>query len=188
MTTVKSNLKKIYRFHYSPQAAIIPLTLAFIISLLVAVFTYNTQLFALYLPLEQIGLQGTLSLPLFLLTGGVIGIRPVVKWLDTAYEISEHHVRAVWGRVSLKRRQEEIPFETIRGVRVEQHLIERFLNCGSIVIWTSFVEHPDIIMKGVAKPSFYAKILHDRIDNMQVERKNGMNHSVHIPHFKAVKS
>lgn len=169
--TKAPDLRKIYKFHYSLRATIIPLILALAVSTLIFVLTYNTEFFVLRVPLEEFGLLTSLSLPVFPLPAIVISIRPIFKLLDTAYEISQHHIRAEWGRVSLNRHREEIPFERIHGVRVVQSLIERLLNCGSIVIWTSFVEHPDIVMKGVANPAFYAKVMHDRIDHVELERK-----------------
>jgi uncharacterized membrane protein YdbT with pleckstrin-like domain len=120
-----------------------------------------------------IGSLGEIALPVWALVLLVFIARPLAFMFDCKYRISEHHVRCEWGRLSLKREEVEIAFENLKGVKMEQGLLERLLNVGSIIGWTGFPEEPDLVMHGIADPKSVLKLIGGRVDKAKLEQRSG---------------
>lgn len=114
---------------------------------------------------ELFGNPYGVAMPLLALFAAVILARPLLLMYDSVYELGCHHVRAFTGRYSLKRVNIELAFEEIKGVSVDQTLLERFLGVGRIHVWTGINASPEIVMTGIAHPKVCAELIRARIDS-----------------------
>ncbi len=113
----------------------------------------------------------SLELSLLLLIFLIVLARPVVLIFDGHCDISEHHVRQVFGKCSTRLNEVSIPIEELRGVRVDQSVVERMLGIGTVVAWTQSGVNPEINVKGIANPQLVADAIMKRIDLSQIDRK-----------------
>jgi len=154
------------RMHRSWRSVLPQLIIGLLIAILVLVISLRFGLFA-----TQINLgEDTVTLPLFLLILIVLSIRPLLLMFDCRHELGCHHLRSAQGIVSLKKEQVEIPFEDILGVRFTQSILERILNVGTILVWTASAEKPEVSLKGIGDPAYFARIIKDRIDQAKIKR------------------
>lgn len=119
---------------------------------------------ALHYFLRQYGAEGIIfsaplgqsvvevSLPIWPLIFAIFLIRPLIRLIDSVYVIGSHHLYGISGRCSLRMRHVEVPYEDMRGVRIEQTIIERILNLGTIIVWTAAAESAAISMQRIADP------------------------------------
>ena len=137
---------------------------ACVVSALVAWLSLRYSFFSLKmrLPLEDGPM--IVELPLFLLVFAVLIIRPILLRYNDLYELGEHHVYTISGRVSLRRERYEIPFEDLKGVRVRQSILQRLLNVGDIILWTALADKPEVVMHGLKNPEIPLKEMRSRID------------------------
>lgn len=114
--------------------------------------------------------EGAIQLPLFLLLFLFLAVRPVILLYDERCDISANHIRHTAGLFSLKRRDIAIPFEDLRGVKVEQKLIDRLLGVGQLIAWTHAASNPEIRMPGIKHPRKTAALISTRIDEALLRR------------------
>ena len=115
--------------------------------------------------------SGTVQLPLFLLLFLFFGLRPFILLYDQYCEISEHHIRYSSGLFSLRRKDISIPFEDLRGVRVDQRLLDRILGVGILIAWTHAASDPEIKVLGIKHPRKLAALVTKRIDEAILKHK-----------------
>jgi uncharacterized membrane protein YdbT with pleckstrin-like domain len=120
------------------------------------------------IPVAVHGAQKNIVLPLSLLVLLILLARPLVLLIDSVYTIGNHHLYAVVGRCSLKKKHIEIPYEDMRGVRFEQSMTQRLLDVGVISVWTATSESAAITMRGIAHPEAVTSMIRERIDEARM--------------------
>ncbi len=106
-----------------------------------------------------------ISMPILGLICAVLLVRPLFLMYDCYHEIGCHHIRSTEGRCSFRKSVIEISFEDLRGVRVQQNLLERFLGVGTILVGTSITDRPQVHFHGVGEPAQYARTIMHQIDD-----------------------
>jgi hypothetical protein len=109
-------------------------------------------------------------LPIWPLLLAVLLVRPLLMILDCRHQISQHHIRSESGRCSFKREAIEVPFESLKGVKVDQTVWERLLGVGTVVAWTGIPGSPDVKMHGIGSPHRLAKFLAAKIDQLKMKQ------------------
>lgn len=117
------------------------------------------------------GKEVAIELALFALIALLLLVRPVMLRFDGYSQVRRHHLVTTRGILSLCRQQINIPYEDIRGVKVDQLLWERPLGCGTIVCWSVSADHPEIRIPGVARVHSAAKVISRRVDEARIERR-----------------
>ena len=115
-------------------------------------------------PADFTGEQGTLFFPFVVLIVLVLFIRPLLVLFDSIHVIGAHHIYSINGRCSLVRQRVEIPYEDMRGIRIEQGLVGRIIDIGTLIIWTAEADVPAVKMHGIGKPQEIAEEIRQRID------------------------
>ncbi len=120
----------------------------------------------------QITENYTVTFPFFLVILLALLIRPVILIFDDRNEIGEHHIRAYSGLCSWKRKFSEIAYENVKGVEVDQNIVERILDVGDVKVWTAISGTPEVVMEGVDNPNRVAAIIRKQLDETkQIERE-----------------
>ena len=161
------NAENHLRLHRSWRSILVSLVVAVLVTGLVMWGSLKLSHLGLQLPLGR----SKIFLPVYLLVGLILFSRPLLLMFDCTHEISCHHVRSTQGRCSLRRQFVEISFEEILGVRASQSIIERFLGVGSILVWTASAEHPDLVIKGIKDPEYYARFIGGRLDDAMIKAR-----------------
>ncbi len=91
----------------------------------------------------------------------------MVRWLEEYYEISDHSIMHRKG--FLFKKEEEISFKHIRAVKLEQGLLGRILNFGTIVLHDWDMRR-DFILYQIHNPNRYKQVLVDLIPNVDVDK------------------
>ena len=120
----------------------------------------------------QIPLGGhllTVILPVSVLLFLVMAARPFLVTKDALYTVGTHHLYLETGRCSFNKKHIEVPYEDIRGVRYEQHLIERLLGVGTIFVWTATSESSAIEMRSIPSPQRVTSLIRERLDEVRIK-------------------
>ncbi len=136
----------------------------FVVSLISIHFSRNVPLSILVVPFEIFGTTYEAHMPLMGLILAFILARPMFLMYDTNHELRCHHLRTLQGRCSLNRQVVEISYEDMRGVRVEQPLLQRIVDVGTIVVGTAMTDEPKVHLKGIRHPEQFAHMITERID------------------------
>ena len=126
---------------------------------------------SLEIPIQVDSETFTIRLPVFLLIVAFILVRPIVMLFDSHFEISDHHLRVVRGKLSFWRRQQQFAFEDLLGVQASQSVFGRLLNIGSIRVGSK-THSLEVYMMGVPRPQHYADLISARIDTSRIRQRN----------------
>lgn len=112
-----------------------------------------------------------IAMPLFALFPAVVLARLICVLYNDAHEIRCHHLLSVHGILSLFKEEVIAPYEVLLGVHVNQTLMERVLNVGTVFVGTAMTDRPEILMAGIANPYHYGELIKQGIDNVRIVRK-----------------
>lgn len=128
----------------------------------------------LVIPLDSISESNqVIRLPVFLLISLFLVARPLVLLFDSHYELTDHHLRVVRGKMSIFRRAQEFAFEDLLGVQVTQSILSRLLNVGVIEVGSK-TSQIQIRMRGIGDPHMHAKEISNRIDLSRISEKTAL--------------
>ena len=117
-------------------------------------------------------------IPLIPLLGAVVLARSVIRCLDSSLEVTPHHVRYVSGRCSLKKKTVEFAYEDILEVEVDQNVVDRLLNLGTISFGTAMRSQPEAVISGLSDPQGKAGIIARRVDNARLTMNHAKGRSI----------
>jgi|GEM_PF-6123335 len=101
----------------------------------------------------------SIDMPLLAFAPIFVLIKPYLSFLGGHRWMTPTGLYANMGVYQWERRDIDIPFEHIAGVSIEQNIIERILNFGTILIGTSATGDVEVSLHGVPNPKHYAQIL-----------------------------
>lgn len=120
---------------------------------------------------ELFGFRFLVSMPLFGLFCAMTLARPIALMYDVHYELRCHHLIATTGLLSMKKESFEIPYEDLRGVQIDQSLIDRILGIGTLLLGTAVTDRPEIVMSGIARPHEFARLITEKIDRARLNMR-----------------
>ena len=159
-------------FHRSWRSLIPQFTLAFIVTVIGYQLSADNPLSSLVIPFEIDGESYNLRLPLLLLIVIFLLVRPIVMLFDSHFEISDHHLRVIRGKLSVWRRRQEFTFEDLLGVQVTQSIWERVIRVGAIRVGSK-TQSIEVYMRGIPRPQHYADLISRRIDSSRIKERAG---------------
>ena len=167
MTSNLSNLTDeplvIYRSHRSELMSILLFLVLFAASIYASmVFPWATQ----RIPLgSMFGAELYLPLPLFAIIPLALLGRILHGLYNYRYILCDEYVLEVKGLLSLRRRSIRLNYVHIRGVQIDESLLQQFLGIGDLQILGITGEHgePRIEMKGVANPRALKDLIQQNI-------------------------
>ncbi len=110
------------------------------------------------------------SLPLIC---AIVLVRPIIMLFDSYLQATPHHVKVCSGRCSLKQKWHEFPYENLLGVEVDQSILDRLLGVGTVYLNTAVRGTPELLVRGVRRPTEIAEIIANRIDTAKLaEQRN----------------
>lgn len=150
--------------HRSWRSVLPGLLLFIVVSIASVPISNEYPILLLDFDLSLFGLPYRVSMPILGLISAVLLARPLFLMYDCYHQVRCHHLRTISGRCSLRKNSVEIAYEDLRGVRVQQSLLERILGVGTIMIGTSITDQPKVRLHGIGNPSFYANIIMEFMD------------------------
>lgn len=155
--------------HRSWRSVLPGLLLFALVSLVAVPISNDFPILLLNFDLSTFGLAYQLSMPILGLISAVLLARPLFLMYDCFHEVRCHHLRTISGRCSLRKNRIEIAFEDLRGVRVQQSILERLLGVGTIMIGTSITDTPEVRLHGIANPAYYANLIMEFMDRTHLK-------------------
>lgn len=110
-----------------------------------------------------------LRLPLLAFLPAMSILGAVYRIYNVRYSIDPKGIESRVGILSLNQTTTRVRFEDVRGVEIDQTLLERFLDIGSVQISTAATYTVEVIMDGVAAP----KEIQDMINGERDRRQKG---------------
>lgn len=137
------------------------------IALLILGFHVSSEFSFLMLTsdLRALGLDIVFEVPLALFPALGVLLYLMVRVHGSYLEIRPHHVKLVTGRLSSHKKQVEVPFDSIFFVEVDQGMVDRMLNFGTLSVGRKQGQGAEIRMSGVSSPYEVSEILKTRISN-----------------------
>ena len=95
----------------------------------------------------------TVGIPLFWLLPIVLLVTLLQKHLNFRYVLTPEYILEIEGRMQFRRHSLRLHYPHIRGIEIEQNILEQVLGIGDVRI-TSDVTRGDgqILMKGIGRP------------------------------------
>lgn len=125
-----------------------PDLVASLASMLFPILLFVAAVVALHIYIPEFAKFGLAALGVWLVWRT---LRLLVKWGAAKYEIFDDVVVATFGIVS--RRSTQVRVADIRGMSVQQSIMERILGVGHVTIGTAATGDAEIVMRGVRDPS-----------------------------------
>lgn len=123
---------------------------------------YHWSIKAIELPIP-FGYVIEASLPLFALPPLVLFAYIVHQLYNNRYVIGSDHALCETGRLSLRKRETRIDYENVRGIEIDESLLQRIFGVGDLKIGSSMQSEIEIYMSGVRNPEYFRGILEKRI-------------------------
>lgn len=108
-----------------------------------------------------------LRLPLLAFLPAMSLLSAVYRIYNVRYSIDPRGIESRVGILSLNQTTTRVRFEDIRGVEIDQTILERMLNIGSVQISTAATYTVEIIMDGVAAPAEIQDMINSERDSRQ---------------------
>lgn len=107
---------------------------------------------------------------------------------NVAYVFFGRGIEAREGILSLQTRVTRIRFEDVRVIEVHQTIFQRLLGVGQVDIGTAATAEVEIMMRGVARPSFIQEVTIGERDRIRKEKnlEGSSNEAIQKPQPKAV--
>ncbi len=159
--------------HPSKRSVLAPGTGALAVAIFLQIFLKRLKVDDFGITIDVLGRLINLTFPFGLLILLVLLVRPTVRLLDCIYIVGAHHLYAVTGRLSLRARHVEVPYEDMRGVQFIQNILERILGIGTVIVWTAAADSPAIKMERIGDPQRIARIVARNIDKARMKAAPG---------------
>ncbi len=158
--------------HRSCRSVLPQFLFAVLIGVLGIVIGQHSQFFSIQIELPWGGKDYPISLSVFFLLFLWLIIRPITLMFDQKAQITDHHLRLTSGIWSFRKINLTIPMEDVRGVRIEQNILERLLGVGRIIAWTHSASTPEVCIVGVGSPQRISEIINSRVDQAHIRAQD----------------
>lgn len=108
-----------------------------------------------------------LKLPLLFLLPTVALFSCIYRIYNVRYSIDPKGIEARVGILSLTQTTTRVRFEDVRGVEIDQTVLERILDIGSVQVSTAATYTVEVIMDGVAAPKEVQDMIQSERDRRQ---------------------
>ncbi len=157
---------------YRSWLSLIPNLVLFFFLCFLSVFVSNIFPETIFrVPVELLGGRYEIQMPITGLILAIAFIRPLILVYDAHHEIKCHHLSTTTGILSFRKKFAEIRFGYARGVEVHQGIIDRIFNVGDILVGSAMTAEPEVIMKGIYNPDYYAAVIEDKVEQVREEAK-----------------
>ena len=109
-----------------------------------------------------------LSLPLFWLVPFGAFCLALYRRHNVRYSLNANGIESIWGRISLNQEIESIRFEDIRSLEIDQSIIERFLDVGTLQIGTAGTSGVEVCLEGIGAPKEVRDLIQGERDRRQM--------------------
>jgi len=109
-----------------------------------------------------------LSLPLFWLVPFGAFSLALYRRHNVRYSLNENGVEAIHGRLSLNQEISQVRFDDIRSLEIDQTVIERFLDVGTLRVGTAGTSGVEVSLEGIAAPKEVRDLVQGERDRRQM--------------------
>lgn len=98
-------------------------------------------------------------LPMYIFPPLAVAATIMHKRFNNKYTLSSTHITSVKGLLSVRYLRMRLGFEQLKAIEVEKTIIDRILNTGSVRLSTVMFDQPEVILRRIHNPQYYAGII-----------------------------
>lgn len=91
---------------------------------------------------------------------------------DAKYSIADVYASGITGLLSFRKNEMRVEFKHLRGMDIEQTILGRFFDVGTLMIGTAMREDVELNMYGIRHPAYYRDIIARAIQEVPLSGEN----------------
>ena len=161
--TIRPNFPEL-KIHRSPFAAWKSMVLLLIVGRLIVAFSQEFTELTFVTSFLLFSFESSFSFPVLTLLMLPIVFRIFSTIYGSCLILRADKLIYIDGQMSTKRRYTDVSYPTLLFVQVEQGLIERIMNVGTVLLGRHANESSELVLKGLPKPEKIASLIKRRVD------------------------